>query len=205
MRCTSSVKTGSPWVERNVARQRHVVDRGDQPGRWRHDRTHRREHRSGIEWVIRRNGLSVRAGSASFDVHALAASWIERAERLVHQHDLGVMPTSPAIRRPLLHAADNCRAVSSQNLSPTSFTGPIARGRYRSAAAAHIDRQHHVGENICATAAAANSETRSHMRAFCHLLASTKSPGRGRKQSDIIFRSVTCAAGRPTRQRIHLH
>jgi hypothetical protein len=38
-------------------------------------------------------------------IHALAGHGVERAERLVHQHDLGIVHQRPADRGPLLHAA----------------------------------------------------------------------------------------------------
>ena len=65
-----------------------------------------RKTASGIEWVTKQIVLSVRAhNSQQLHVEVVAHDLVERAERLVHQQQIGVEGERPGDRGALLHAA----------------------------------------------------------------------------------------------------
>ena len=82
-------------------------------------------------------------------VHTLARHGVERAERLIHQHDAGIVNQRAADRGALLHTP---RKLPWQLLLKTfeadqlqQLHGALAILRARQPL--HVDRQHHVGEH----------------------------------------------------------
>src|SRR5580658_1203972 len=139
-------------VERARTRQRHVVDRGDRAGPLGHN-----QHAIGKE-----DGLGDRVGDQEhgfsgfaldphqFDIHPLARHRVERAERLVHQHDLGIVHQRAADRGALLHPTGQ---LPGQLLLEAFEPGKLqqrhgAQQIFLTRQPLHVDRQHDVGQDI---------------------------------------------------------
>jgi hypothetical protein len=79
--------------------------------------------------VIKEHGLAGLALDAlQLDIHALAGHGVERAERLVHQHDLRVMHQRAADRGALLHTAGQLPGqFFLESLEPDHFSAAPSR------------------------------------------------------------------------------
>ena len=84
------------------------------------------------------------------DIHALARHGVERAERLVHQHDLGIVHQRPADRGALLHAAGQLPGqLLLKAFEPDQLQQRLrARQIFLARQPLHVDRQHDVGEDV---------------------------------------------------------
>ena len=139
-------------VQRARARQRHVVDRRDRAGPLGHD-----QHAVGEEHGLRnrmRDQQHRLAGLAldphQLDIHLLARHGVERAERLVHQHDLGIVHQRAADRGALLHAAGELPGqLLLEPFEPDQLQQRLRpRQIFFARQPLHVDRQHHVGQDV---------------------------------------------------------
>jgi hypothetical protein len=130
----------------------------------------------------------------SLDIHLLARHGVERAERLVHQHDLGIVHQRAADRGTLLHAAGELPwQLLLEPFEPDQFQQRLRpRQIFVARQLLHVDRQHHVGQDVAPGQQQRVLEHDADIAVrLCHLLAFDQiSPVDGASSPEIIFSSV---------------